>query len=435
MTNDKLPAIIVGGKQFQIQYVPIKSLRPTEYNPRVHSREAIEKLKSSITKFEFCNPVICNSSPGREGVVIAGHMRIKAAQELDYSNVPVIFVWIDNLEKEKSLNLSLNAISGTWDFEMLKDFDLNLLEDSGFDMDELSSVWDGLLETENDDWYIEKELPKAQETDIKLGDLFQLGPHRIICQDSQNPDTVITLMGKEKASMLYTDPVFNLGINYGAGIGGKSNYGGEDVIDTRSREEYAQFLIRCIKNAMTACKQDCHYFVWSDEIYVGLIQQIYAYLSIESKRTCIWIKDNQNPTPKIAFNKITEFCSYGVTKKPYLNDSVKNFNEILNKEVGTGNRLHDDILDLLNIWLIKRLASSHYTHATEKPPTLHEKALLRCSKPGDIILDIFSGSGSIMVACDQLKRRAFMADITPAFVQLTINRYEKLSRNKAVKLN
>lgn len=434
MEKSTLPAVIVGGKQFQIQYVPISSLRPAEYNPRTHRRKPLDHLKRSIVADGFCSPVIANSAPGREGVIIGGHMRIKAAKELGYTDVPVIFVYIPDLEKEKSLNLSLNAISGDWDFEMLKDFDLDLLEGSGFDMDELSSVWDSMLQIEDDNWDTEKELPEAHKTDIVLGDLFQLGPHRIICGDSQNPDTIARLMGEEQASLLMTDPVYNLSIDYGTGIGGKRNYGGSAVVDSRSHTEYAKFLITCVRNAQNTCKPDCHYFIWSDEIYVGLIQQIYMHLGVESKRTCIWIKDNQNPTPKVAFNKVTEFCSYGVTGKPYLNDSIKNLNEILNKELGTGNRLHDDIMDLLNIWLVKRLPGNTYTHATEKPPSLHEKALRRCSRAGDIVLDIFSGSGSLMVACDQLKRRAFMADITPAFVQLTINRYEKLTGNKAVKL-
>ena len=107
----------------------------------------------------------------------------------------------------------------------------------------------------------------------------------------------------------------------------------------------------------------------------------------------------------------------------------------MNKEVATGNRLIDDIMDLFNIWLIKRLAGNEYQHPTQKPPTLYEKSLRRCSKPGDIILDLCAGSGSLMVACEQLKRTAYLVEIEPIFCQLIVNRYEKLTNTKVKKIN
>ncbi len=419
----------------QIVQVPIELLKPALYNPRGWEQADMDQLKTGISKYGMLDPLIINGAPSRKNNVIGGHMRLEALKQLGHKEVPCVFVDIPEEERERELNLRLNRNTGRWDWEKLKEFDINLLMDVGFDNADLSSIWDESLEVEDDDFDVKKALEKAKDTDIKLGDVFQLGPHKIICGDSQDPNTVLKLMGKEHASMLYTDPVYNISLDYGKGIGGKRNYGGEAVEDSRSRAEYERFLSGCIENVLDVCYPDCHFFVWSDEIYTGLIQQIFGYLNIQNKRTCIWIKDNQNPTPKIAFNKVTEFCSYGVIGKPYLNENVKNLNEVLNKEVSSGNRLHDDILDLLNIWLVKRLSASKYTHATEKPPTLHEKALRRCTKPGDIVLDIFSGSGSIMVACDQLKRRAFMADITPAFVQLTLDRYAKLTGQKPVKLN
>jgi len=422
-------------EKLQVHYVPVDKLLPAAYNPRKWDELALDQLMESIEKFGMQDALIINMATGRENIVVGGHMRLEALKRLGWTEAPCVFVDILDETLERELNLRLNKNTGQWDLEKLKDFDISLLLDVGFGEQELSSMWDGMLEVENDGFDIEKELKKAIETKIKPGDLFQLGQHRIICGDSQDLDILTTLVGKEKIAMLYTDPVYNISLDYGKGIGGNRNYGGEAINDSKTLAEYESFLSTCIGNVLEICKSNIHFFVWCDEVYVGLIQQIYGYLNIQSKRICLWIKDNQNPTPKVAFNKVTEYCIYGTIGHPYLNDSIKNFNEILNKELGTGNRLHDDILDLLNIWLTKRLAGSDYNHPTEKPPTLHEKALRRCSKPGDVILDIFSGSGSIMVACEQLKRRAFMCDITPAFVQLTINRYEQLSGKKAIKLN
>ena len=105
--------------------------------------------------------------------------------------------------------------------------------------------------------------------------------------------------------------------------------------------------------------------------------------------------------------------------------------EILNKEIGSGNRAVDDILDGLDIWLARRIHNSLYEHPTEKPPTLHEKPLRRCTKPGDVVLDLFGGSGSTLIACEQLKRRAFLCEVEPIFCDLIIRRFEALTGTKA----
>ena len=107
----------------------------------------------------------------------------------------------------------------------------------------------------------------------------------------------------------------------------------------------------------------------------------------------------------------------------------------MNKEIGTGNRLIDDILDQLDIWLVKRLAGSDYEHPTSKPPTLHEKAIRRCTRPGEIILDIYGGSGSTLLAGEMLKRKVYTCELEPKFCQLIINRFEQYGNVKAKKLN
>jgi DNA modification methylase len=126
---------------------------------------------------------------------------------------------------------------------------------------------------------------------------------------------------------------------------------------------------------------------------------------------------------------------YGTLGKPFLNNKIKNLHEIQNKEVTTGNRLTDDILDMFNIWLVKRLPSSEYQHPTQKNPTLHEKALRRCTKPGDVVLDLTAGSGSILSACEQLKRTAYLNEMEPVFCQVIINRFKQISHEPIIKLN
>jgi DNA modification methylase len=284
------------------------------------------------------------------------------------------------------------------------------------------------LETEDDGFDVEKELKKIGKPKTKLGDVINLGPHKLICGDSTDPAVLKKLLNNEKATVIYSDPVYNLkgGVDYSKGVGGKASYGGS-VNDTRTDDEYKIFLRKSMEAALAVAKSDVHVFYFCDESYIWLLQTLYRELGIENKRVNLWIKNAQNPTPGIAFSKCYEPCVYGVRGKPYLTKGIDNLNEIFNKEVGTGNRLIDDILDLLNIWLVKRLAGNEYQHATSKPPTLHERAIRRCSRPGDIILDSFGGSGSTLIAAHQLKRRAYLVELEPRFCDLIIARYKKLT--------
>lgn len=417
-------------KDINIAYVSVSALRPADYNPRKISKEALAQLKESITLFQMVDPIIVNSAPKRKNVVIGGHMRLRAAKELGHKTVPVVYVNIPDITKEKELNLRLNRNTGEWDFEKLKFFEPDFLTDIGFDDADLLNIWAENIETEDDDFSVEKELSKIKKPATKLGDIIELGPHRLICGDSTDPGVLNKLFGKERASMIYSDPIYNIKIDYDAGIGGRQRYGGS-VNDNRTHGEYKDFIKKSMVAALAVSKPDTHIFYWSDQTYIGLIQELYRELGIANKRVCLWLKNSQNPVPGVAFNKCYEPCTYGVRGKPYIAKGIQNLNEVLNKEITTGNNLIHETLDHLDVWLAKRLPGKDYEHATSKPPKLHEKAIRRCTKPGDIILDSFFGSASTLIAAEQLKRRVFAVELEPAFCDLAIKRYEKLTGKKA----
>lgn len=417
-------------ENLKITFVDVNSLKVSAYNPRKWDDAKKEKLKESIERFGLVDPIIINSAPERKNIVIGGHFRLTVAKELKIQEVPVVYLNIPDIEKEKELNLRLNKNVGEWDIELLKEFDLGVLLNVGFDDGDLSAIWDDCLETEDDNFQEEKELAEIKETAIQLGDMFQLGQHKLLCADAHDPQNIQKLMGKEKTSFIYCDPIYNIGVSYDKGIGGNQSYGGK-VDDNKSDAEYREFLKSGIQSALSVANKDFHYFCYCDQKYIGMVQDLYRELGIENKRVCMWIKNGQNPTPGVAFSKCYEPCVYGTVESPYLSKSIQNLNEVMNKEIGTGNRLIDDILDELDIWLVKRLAGNEYEHSTSKPPTLHEKAIRRCTKPGDIILDIYGGSGSTLIAAEMLKRKAYLTEIEPRFCQLIINRYEKLTGQKA----
>jgi len=308
---------------------------------------------------------------------------------------------------------------------------LDMLLDIGFDQIDLSHLWDKELEVQDEDFDVDEELDKIKKPKTKPGDLIHLGPHRLLCGSSTNPDNLKRLFGEDKATMIYSDPPYNINLNYSQGIGGKKDYGG-NVKDNRTYDEYKNFIKETLTSALSVTKPNSHVFYWCDQTYIGLIQELYRELGIVNKRVCLWLKNSQNPVPSVAFNKCYEPAVYGIKGKPYIAPTIQNLNEVLNKEITTGNNLLEETLDHLDVWLVKRLSGKQYEHATSKPPKLHEKAIRRCTKPGDIILDSFSGSASTLIAGEQLKRKVYAIELEPVFCDLAIRRYEKLTGTKAI---
>ena len=408
----------------------INDLIPYEKNPRTISPKQLADLTKSLKKFNLVEiPAI-----DIDNTVLAGHQRLKVLQILGRGNEE-IDVRVPNrklTEKEAEQYLiSSNALGGDWDFEKLKSFDLDLLLDIGFDQIDLTRLWEDNLTVEQDAFDVEEELAKIKTPKTKLGDLIYLGSHRLLCGDSTKSENLKRLFGIDEAAMIYSDPVYNISIDYNKGLGGKKSYGGT-VNDNKSESAYRELIQKSLENALAVAKKDVHVFYWCDQTYIWLIQDLYRELGVANKRVCLWIKNGHNPTPGVAFNKCYEPCVYGVQGAPYIAPNIQNLNEVMNKELTTGNSLLEETSDELDLWLVKRLPAKEYHHATSKPPKLHEKAIRRCTKPGDIILDSFSGSGSTLIAGEQLKRKFYGMELEPIFCDLIIRRFEKLTGIKAV---
>jgi DNA modification methylase len=421
-------------ENLKIVDVNIGELISSEYNPRIWSEIKLRELKESISKFGLVDPIIVNGASNRKNIVIGGHMRLKICKELKYKTMPVIYLNISNIEKEKELNIRLNKNIGDWDYDLLKEFDTDLLSNIGFSYDDLSTVFDDVLSLEDDDFDVTKHLEEIKETNIKDGDIFLLGKHKLICGDSLKIETYKKILEENKINLFFTDPPYNIKYDYDKGLGKNKKYG-VNIDDNKGYEKYKEFLKTILSNSKEFMSENSHFFMFCDQNYTGLVQEIYRELKIKLQRTIVWIKNNQSPTPKIAFNKTTEFCVYGTTGKPFIDDKYRNLNEIMNKEVSSGNRLTDDILDLLDIWLIARIAGNEYMHPTQKPVTLYEKGIRRCSKINNIIFDACAGSGSLLIACEKLKRTFIGIEKEPIFCQVILNRFEELTKIKPIKLN
>ena len=256
--------------QWRTEKRRVDNLAPHAKNPRSLSEQQRKDLEASITKFNLVEIPAINTDNG----VLAGHQRLKIMQALGRGNeeidVRVPSRTLTPKECEEYL-LRSNRNTGSWDYELLKAFDTELLLEIGFDDNDLSTMWDDVLEIDDDDFREEDEIEKAKDTDIKIGDRFTLGAHSLICGDSTDESVVKTLVGENRIDMVYCDPPYNIDLDYNKGLGGRANYGG-DVDDKKTDAEYRTFLLKAMKAGLSVGKNDSHHFWYCDQKYVGMLQ-------------------------------------------------------------------------------------------------------------------------------------------------------------------
>jgi DNA modification methylase len=396
------------------------------YNPRKLSESERRDLEKSIKEFGAVVPIVLNIG-SRTNIIIGGEQRLKIYADLGIAEVECMIPSRElTLEEEKELNLRLNKNTGSWNEELLKEFDMDMLLDVGFGDEELQNLFDD-VDMAEDDFDLDKAIKETPIAKVKSGEIYELGKHRLLVGDSTDEDQVKKLMQDDLADIVWMDPPYNISWDYGGKYNGSYK-------DNKSEEEYSEFISKSMETAKKFAKPDSHFFYWSDPNSIGLTQSLYSKHGIKKRRVCLWIKSNQNCTPKIAWNRLYEPCTYGTVNEPYLNPNFRNANEILNQEVTTGNQVLDELQDMIDLWLVKRDNTQSYLHPTQKPVSLNEKPFKRCSAPGHIIFSGFAGSGSDLIACEQLNRvwRGVEKDLV--FATIIIDRWEKFTNLKAKKI-
>jgi DNA modification methylase len=392
----------IGNKQekLKIQWVDIDDLKPSEYNPRKWTEKEINDLKESIKRFGIVDPLIVNSAENRKNIVIGGHFRLTILKELGYKKVPVVYVNIPDIKKEKELNLRLNKNLGEWNIELLANFDEELLKEVGFESEELDKIFDLKIEDSEKDDYV----PEVKKTNIKYGDIFKLGNHRLMCGDATKKEDVEKLMNGEKADMVFTDPPYGINLNTDfsnmVGIGRGNRY--EKIIGDDKPFDYRLFgFLNSIKEQ----------FWWGADYYVETLPNFG-----KNGSWFVWDKTESGISPNSEYEKQFgsnfELCWSRVKhKRQIIRCLWKGFFGLSKEDVK------------------KRL------HPTQKPVALCEWFIKKFSKRNDIVLDLFGGSGSTLIACEKLNRRCYMMEIEPIYCQVIIDRWEKFTGKKAKKIS
>jgi len=374
----------------QIEQRLLSDLIPYINNSRKHSDDQVTQIAASIKEFGWTNPILVDGDNG----VIAGHGRIMAAKKLNMTEVPVIELAHLSKEQRKALIIADNklALNSDWDTNLLaielKDlqdlgFDLNL---TGFDGDELANLLkpeqiDGL--TNEDD---APELPVEPKT--QLGDIYQLGNHRLMCGDSTNIDQVMQLINGNEVDMIFTDPPYNVAFN------GRS--GKHDVIknDNLSKDDFKDF-INAVCSVITLINPKV-YYIWCNWNFYGILQDKLDY------KTCIvWAKNVFGMGN--GYRHQHEFCLFNGK----IDETIKNESDL---------------------WEIKK--DTKYVHPTQKPVALSVRAFGNHIRLLNV-LDLFGGSGSTLIGAEQTGRKAFLMELDPKYCDVIVQRWENFTGRKA----
>ena len=400
--------------RIEIEQVSIRSLHPDPANPRRISDTELESLTRSIQRFGLVDPVIARLEGN---TVIGGHQRLLAARRLGIETVPVIFLDVSK-EEARLLNLALNRISGSWDEELLARLlaDLDQSPDvnislTGFDDDEIKKLLKTLEQREKRDRLESFDLDAALEDSRRSprctpGNVWQLGDHRVMCGDATDSAQVAALTADTKAAMSFTDPPYNvnLGDHGGANRKGRKR---KIVNDALSPEQWGVFVQGWAENLLQFV--DGSLYVCMSTREWPTVSRILIESGAHWSDTIIWAKDRFT-LGRADYQRQYEPIWYGWREGA--------------KHHWCGDRDQGDV------WSIERTSDSDL-HPTMKPLELIERAVNNSSEIGDVVLDLFLGSGSTLIASERTGRICYGMEIDPHYCDVAIARWEAFAGEKA----
>jgi len=393
-----------------IEQVPLDLLRPDPANPRRISEDELDALERSIREFGFVQPVLARRE---DGTVVGGHQRLVAARRLGLQTVPVS--WLDiSVEQARVLSLALNRISGTWDEQLLArlladlkvgaDVDLSL---SGFGEDEIAGLLRNLVAREKaerpESFDLDAALEEAtRQPRTKPGDLWALGEHRLLVGDATKREDVERALAGRQAAMAFTDPPYNvsLGDHGGQQRGSPRRRIANDSMDPIAWEDFVRAWARTLLGATDGAIYCC---MSSKEL--PLVSRVLAEEGGHWSDTLIWRKD-RFVLGRADYQRAYEPIWFG-------------WRECASHQ-WCGDRDQDDVWDIAR-------PSDAPLHPTMKPLPLMERAIANSSKPGDLVLDPFLGSGSTLIACERTGRVCAGIELDPVYAEVAVQRWERFS--------
>ncbi len=414
-----------GGGIMLVRAMNIIQIRPYDKNAKKHPKKQVEQVAASIKEFGFNQPIVVD----KQGVIIVGHGRYEAAKLLGMTDVPVMEVDLTE-DQAKAYRLADNKLNESeWDMKLAVDELKELSEEmqvlTGFDLDLL------IEPDEKDDEIPENVPPVAQ-----LGDLYQLGNHRVLCGDSTNVEDVEKLMDGKKADMVFTDPPYNVDYK------GKGSNTKEGIMnDKMSDEAFDIFLVEAFKRIAENTKKTAGCYIFHSHKTASDFEKALEITGFIIDTQLIWNK----PSAGMGMN------DYRTKHEPffyaYLSKEDKNF---YGDRTGTTvwkipsdnekafkwftKQVDSEEKGGSTIWTMSRANVNEYVHPTQKPAELPATAITKSSKPEDIVLDTFLGSGTTLIAAEKTGRICYGMELDPKYVDVIVKRWEDYTGEKAVKI-
>lgn len=438
-------------ENIKIEYVDINTLKVCEYNPRRWDKEAKEQLKESINKFGVVDPLLVNSAEERKGIVIGGNFRLNTLKELGYTEVPVVFLDIPDIEKERELNIRLNKNQGEFDLKLLSEFDEKLLAQIGFNSEDLDKIFEE--EDTPEVFDIQHELDKLEigEIEAKEGDVYDLDGSRLMVGDSTKEEDMLKLMENHKADMCFTDPPYLLDylsgkkkkdgkVTEGFGLKRDRVYIGTEVLPDNFTELW-------MSNISKIQKPDFSIMIYENPKNLRTIwnelEKHWKY-----RNTVIWHIPNrvQGFAAKYKFFNKYDFAMVGTSGDVELN--TEDEEPLLQEEYetalfATSGSPHWESYekgkkycptDFIDHKASDEKSSGQAIIFGTKPIEILIPYIKVLTKRDDLIVEPFGGSGSTLIASVKLKRRCFIMEKCPIYAEVIKKRWENLTGKKAVKI-
>lgn len=415
--------------QLGVEYVDINLIKPFSKNPRTHSKEQIQQIVTSMMKFGWVNPILVDENYE----IIAGHGRLLAGKELGYDKVPV--AQLKHLSKDEKLALLIadNKIADNagWDEELLQQameelhngsFDLEAL---GFSNKELEKI-KASFESEKQSAEVEDIVPDVEPEQIvsKIGDLWQLGEHRLLCGDACIAENYDKLMDGEIANMVFTDPPYNVAYDESFRNKNEKAENPRLIKNDNLGDEFQEFLTRAMENILEYTNGSLYICMGGSELHT--LYKAFTDAGGKFDAYIVWVK-NTFALSRSKYQHQHEWLVFGNTESVY-----KEQHEaiMLGKNPGDtapwyGGRNQTDV------WNFDK-PTNNDLHPTMKPVALIERAINNSSRTMDIVLDAFGGSGSTLIAAEKTNRRCRMIELDEKYVDTIIKRWEDFTGQKAI---
>ena len=420
--------LITSGEPLEVRYRNITDLKPYERNPRTHSKKQLRQIADSIEEFGFTNPVLIDG----EDRIIAGHGRVEAGRLLGLASVPTIRLEDMSEAQRRTYIIADNKLAENagWDPELLANelqflldeevaFDVTL---TGFDMPEIDLLLEG-SEDPADEADAVPAMPKATDVITRPGDVWCLGPHRLICGNALEAEPYEKLLQGERAQMVFTDPPYNVPIQgHVSGLGKRRHEEFAMASGEMSEGEFQVFLETALGHLADNAVNGSIHFICMDWRHLGELGAAGRKAYQELKNLCVWNKDNGG-MGSLYRSKHELVFVYKKGRAPHVN----------NVQLGCHGR------NRTNVWDYPGVSSLHdgraealAMHPTVKPVALVADAMRDCSHRGGLVLDAFAGSGTTLVAAEQVGRRARCMELAPGYVDVSVRRWQDLTGRSAV---